>query len=382
MNDSCNEINMKNLKIICSLCFLFIISVHVYAQKRTVIRIPNLPGYQTLKCDFHTHTVFSDGRVWPDVRIEEAWEDGLDVIALTDHINYKSPIIRKYLKCDDENAAYDEGVDTAVQLGITLIKGAEINMPRSMGHFNVLFLDDLNDAKVTDKDFIQALRNAKDKGAFIQWNHPLSKWGEVHEQLYKEGLLDGLEIYNFNRVYPNACQWADEKRMTVTAGSDIHYLIDMKVTDSHRPMTLVFAKENTVESIKEAMKDRRTAVYFADTIVGRMEYLEQLFNQGVSVEYMARVSGKKNCYMHFTNNTDIPFTLELVKGSKDVRLPRVIYLGANGITQKTMSYKEKNYIKKDTFLGKYRVRNFRTPSGKNLEIELHLENTNQNAEEK
>lgn len=35
------------------------------AQTRHEIDIPDLKGYQTLKCDFHIHTVFSDGLVWP-----------------------------------------------------------------------------------------------------------------------------------------------------------------------------------------------------------------------------------------------------------------------------------------------------------------------------
>ncbi len=30
---------------------------------------PNILGYKTLKCDFHQHTVFSDGDVWPSIRV-------------------------------------------------------------------------------------------------------------------------------------------------------------------------------------------------------------------------------------------------------------------------------------------------------------------------
>ena len=30
-------------------------------RARTPIRLPEVPGYVTLKCDFHIHTVFSDG---------------------------------------------------------------------------------------------------------------------------------------------------------------------------------------------------------------------------------------------------------------------------------------------------------------------------------
>jgi histidinol phosphatase-like PHP family hydrolase len=51
--------------------------------------VPDLPGYKTLKADFHLHTVFSDGEVWPTTRVAEAWRDGLDVIALTDHTDYQ-----------------------------------------------------------------------------------------------------------------------------------------------------------------------------------------------------------------------------------------------------------------------------------------------------
>ena len=56
--------------------------------QRKEFRIPDLTDYKTLKCDFHIHTVFSDGDVWPTVRLAEAWEEGLDAIAITDHLEY------------------------------------------------------------------------------------------------------------------------------------------------------------------------------------------------------------------------------------------------------------------------------------------------------
>ncbi len=53
------------------------------AQERDPLPVPDLPGLKTLKGDFHLHTVFSDGEVWPTVHVREAWRDGLDVVALT-----------------------------------------------------------------------------------------------------------------------------------------------------------------------------------------------------------------------------------------------------------------------------------------------------------
>lgn len=46
------------------------------AQRRNEIQVPDLDGYTTLKCDFHMHSVFSDGLVWPTVRVDEAY--GMD----------------------------------------------------------------------------------------------------------------------------------------------------------------------------------------------------------------------------------------------------------------------------------------------------------------
>lgn len=53
---------------------------------RQYLRIPDIGGYITLKCDFHVHSDISDGQVWPVGRVNEAWNDGLDAIAMTDHI--------------------------------------------------------------------------------------------------------------------------------------------------------------------------------------------------------------------------------------------------------------------------------------------------------
>ena len=83
------------------------------AQARDPLPVPDLPGYKTLKADFHTHTVFSDGEVWPTTRVSEAWRDGLDVIAITDHYTYnphkadvKIDVVRPYEIAREAAAGY------------------------------------------------------------------------------------------------------------------------------------------------------------------------------------------------------------------------------------------------------------------------------------
>ncbi len=87
---------------------------------RKHIAIPDIPGYQTLACDFHMHTVFSDGAVWPTVRVEEAWREGLDAISITDHIEYQPN------RADiptNHNRNYAVAKPVAESLDIILIRG-------------------------------------------------------------------------------------------------------------------------------------------------------------------------------------------------------------------------------------------------------------------
>ena len=55
-------------------------------QDRTEIILPKVKGFNCYKADFHVHTIYSDGDVTPRERIREAWYDGLDIIAITDHL--------------------------------------------------------------------------------------------------------------------------------------------------------------------------------------------------------------------------------------------------------------------------------------------------------
>ena len=57
---------------------------------RKEIILPQVNGYNVYKADLHTHSVFSDGSVLPGLRVKEAWLDGLDVMAVTEHIEIRT----------------------------------------------------------------------------------------------------------------------------------------------------------------------------------------------------------------------------------------------------------------------------------------------------
>ena len=79
--------------------------------------------------------------------------------------------------------------------------------------------------------------------------------------------------------YPQAHRWCLEKGLTMLGNSDIH---EPDLDDGDQPsrrssLTLVFAKERTLESLKEALFAGRTAVWCEGKLIGREEFLEPLF---------------------------------------------------------------------------------------------------------
>ena len=56
---------------------------------RREIILPQVRGLNIYKADLHTHTIFSDAHVTPEYRVQEAWRDGLDAIAITEHTEYR-----------------------------------------------------------------------------------------------------------------------------------------------------------------------------------------------------------------------------------------------------------------------------------------------------
>lgn len=274
---------------------------------RENINIPGFDGYMTLKCDFHIHTVFSDGKVWPDMRVNEAWQQGLDAIAITDHIEYR-PFKDKVL--GDLNESYNIAKAHADHLGFILIKGAEVTRNKPIGHLNALFINDAN--KLNVEDPVNALKEARKQGAFIMWNHPgwpddKSTLYPIHEQLLKDKMIDGIEAFNFLEYYPIAFDYANKYNLAYMGNSDIHNLITETYGGEKlaRPLTLVFSSERSEKGIKEALFAKRTAILFNGSLAGKDDLLRKLFNASVSIRKVENNSG----YTELSNTSDLNFIL-------------------------------------------------------------------------
>ena len=312
-----NRTNLRKLSLLVAISASCIIQ-SFSGEKPKDMQIPDIPGYYTLKCDFHMHTIFSDGKVWPTVRVAEALSEGLDAIALSDHIGKQKPdtdVIKNL------NRAYDIAAEEASNSDLIVIKGAEITFPMPPGHMNALFLSDAE--KLDTKEYMDAFNEAKKQDAFFFWNHSnwkspdnkweqngIAQWFDVHTELMNKGMLMGLEVVNGPTYNLEAHRWCLEKDLAMFANTDIHQPItfEYELESGHRPLTLVFARDHSAESIKEALLDRRTAVWYEHNIIGREEFLLPLFQNSVSIEKVSYY--EKIAEVVMKNNSDVDLILE------------------------------------------------------------------------
>jgi 3',5'-nucleoside bisphosphate phosphatase len=368
------------IKTLIVLLLLYLMSLTSSSQSKRIIHIPDLPGYRTLKCDFHTHTVFSDGTVWPTVRVEEAWQEGLDAISITDHIEYRPHSIDISA---DHNRSYEIAEPLAKSLNILLIRGAEITRSMPPGHLNVLFIKNAN--LLERDDVFDALKEARDQGAFIIWNHPGWKaqqpdstlWWEDHTRLLQNDLMHGIEIFNYNEYYPEAIDWSKEKRLTVFANSDIHAPIgmDYDVENNHRPMTLVIAKSRTEGGIREALFSRRTIAFFNNTLVGKASLLESLFFASLKIYNLpVRLRNGETKRIEIENNSDVTYELELAQPGLGFDAPQSVVLKPHRITSVELSGNSGQVAEMSILKTYYQVKNMWIGSSENLVITFNFKN--------
>lgn len=285
---------------------------------RTEIRLPDVEGYRTLKCDLHLHTVFSDGDVWPTWRVTEAWRDGLDAIALTDHIEYQP-------KTNDiptrHQRPFDIARGPAATYGIILIRGAEITKAVPPGHFNAIFVTNID--AIAHEDVAESLRRAVAQGAFVFWNHPGWRVPDdqptlqpIHRELLAEKLFHGIELFNDFTPYTNVWTWAFESGLTPLGNSDYHTPVDPPLPRhaGHRTLTLVFARERTEAGVREALFAGRALVWDRERLIGRKEWLAPFVRACLTADPPHHRDGRF-VWFYVRNGADISFTLRRVAGA-------------------------------------------------------------------
>ena len=314
---------------------------------RKEIILPQVNGYNVYKADLHTHTIHSDADATVAFRVNEAWYDGLDILAVTDHIEYRSRerilvnYLKKYLSEEhkkavnwridqqpmtegeimvDLNFSCKEANRYAEKYGLLIIPGTEITRDgETVGHFNALFTTDNN--LIYHPDPVQAVRNAKAQNALVMHNHPgwtrkNIDYTPAEAAMYSEGLIDGVEVMNTDEFYPGVIDRAHEKGLFISANTDIHSstAYDYRYNGFDRLMTLILAKEKTLGAIREALETRRTIAYGYNTLCGEEQLLKDFFAAGMKTSVMHK--GKSSTNVALTNMTSIPYVIRQEGGNQ------------------------------------------------------------------
>ena len=308
---------MKNI-FTGGLCIILFICGAISQDTDRKIQFPDVEGYLTLKCDFHIHTVFSDGFVWPNIRVDEAVRDGLDAIAITDHIEYQPH--KADIPHPDRNRSYELARDFALPFDLLVIPGVEITRQMPPGHANALFITDAN--KLNIPDSLMAYREARRQGAFIFWNHPnwlpqqndgLPVLSSFHQMLIDEDLLHGMEVVNDITYTEEGLQMALDNDLTVIGTSDIHGLVDWQFRISeggHRPICLVLSRERSLDGIKEALCDGRTIAWFDNLLIGKASHVTALIYACLSAKGSGFIGPSSVFQVDITNESDALFILQ------------------------------------------------------------------------
>ena len=359
-----------------SFILVFLLSFVCFAQDY----FPDIPGYHTLICDFHTHTVFSDGEVWPTVRVKEAKREHLDVLSVTDHIEYQP-------HRDDLPTKHDRPYEIAKEQlkdykSLILIKGTEITRDTPPGHYNAIFIDDITSladhcakGEKNTKEKINKLVNivaqANKQNAFVFWNHhdwqgqDKGSWMDFHTEMANKNHLHGMEVANGRTYYPRAHKWCLENNLTMLGNSDIHApsINYLYTADDHRTLTLVFAKERTADSVREALDSARTAVWHENTLIGKDDVLAPLLDELLKF----KITGKGNSWIDLEVKNTALIDLEVTgKGQLE---------GETSIipARKTIDVHLPLYPENGKYTLECVVNNFKTAPGKGLEVKKVFE---------
>lgn len=321
------------------------------SRQRHEIVLPEVNGFTVYKADLHTHSIFSDGSVTPEFRVEEAWLEGLDVLAITEHLEYRpyeqkmvnflNDLLPEGTKATNTNIigsgkADKNGIKSdlnypvrlaeaaAKGYGLVIIPGIEVTRaPETVGHFNALFTTDNN--IIHDEDPLQAFRNAHAQGALVMnnhpgWRRPNVNMTEPEKKAYAEKLIDGVEVMNGGEFYPPVIDFAIAQGVFIASNTDIHgsSAEEYNVTtggEVMRNMTFIFAKDKSLPSLKEALKARRTLAYSFGTVAGEESLLKDFFKASIAAKVVYTNPSNGSRTVSLTNNSSIAYTIRIGDGN-------------------------------------------------------------------
>ncbi|RIQ11451.1 CehA/McbA family metallohydrolase [Jiangella rhizosphaerae] len=203
--------------------------------------LPAEAGLTWLACDFHAHTLHSDGSLGIAELASLAVAAGLDVLAVTDHNT-----VSHHASLPSVGARY----------GVTLLPGQEVTTDR--GHANAFGPIPWVDFRQPPSSWVSFVESA---GGLLSINHPLAGDCSWHHPLDVRPPL--AEIFHHSwmaREWTGPLAWwtAWDLATVPISGSDFHSPADGRPLA--RPVTWVAAASPTVPDVMDSLRAGRTAL--------------------------------------------------------------------------------------------------------------------------
>lgn len=346
-------------------------------------RFPNTKsGRLVLVGDFHTHTEWGHGGLSVEDRIMDAYNWGMDILAITEHGNIQgavanTPADSKWLPKDAKHYTpiiNDNGlvmprqpmdlhkiaIPLAKKYGIIYFPGVEtgiagkehivaFNIPKdykSDAYDHWLAEDPGQGEAVYYRDRFKELCS---DGGFMIYVHP--HYGYAREQVQwgvDNNYIRGVEVHNGSTSGPENKEWgATDGEVGWRWYGSFDYALKHNIgiyanTDAHGDkgptFTLVLAKERTHESVMEACNELRTVGYFDNMLWGRERDVDDIVSACVDVE---KIKLDSNLTMvRITNKSPMEMSVSVL--DRDIVIPaynNVLVRNETGKKNVTITFK-------------------------------------------
>lgn len=194
-----------------------------------------------MKCDFHCHTLYSfDSTTSPKEMVDRAIERGIDCLAITDHDEIKGAL---------------EAIEYAKGKPILIIPGIEVKSKE--GDILGLNVKEKIEKGLSAKETIEKIKKL---GGMVILPHPFGIFcsfkGKIEDFLSQ---IDGIEILNvsiFGSGNKKAADFAKEKNLPFTVGSDAHF------PDLIGKVYLEIPGENlSLEEVLDSIKNKKGKIF-------------------------------------------------------------------------------------------------------------------------
>ena len=205
--------------------------------------LPHGEGLTWFACDFHAHTLHSDGGLSVDQLAARARQAGLDVLAVTDH---------------NTVSAHRQLPAAAARYGLTLIPGQEVTTDR--GHANAFGEIGWIDFREHPQRWIDEVHQ---RGGLISINHPVAgdcswQWETAARPRLVEAMHTSWLLFPTDTsIWSWLAAWGADG-LSIVGGSDFHWP-DVGV-EVGTPTTWVAAADRSPASILDAIRAGRTSL--------------------------------------------------------------------------------------------------------------------------